>query len=204
MCSGFGFEGLHRPERIYGFVHHPNKSYFVIFYRQPTWKPLHRGFRRTRSHTQRPVQRCLFVSVNPFHARHVWELVESKTRTYHERVGSGRTRGVGAGPGRTGRRQTSAPRGQASLVPPEASKTSLQSVSLEARSSKTLCVQVSSVRSRARRHHDLVQVSSARSPRSRSSTQCSLAFALTSSGLETRVNGAPCARTPAGFRNRFS
>ena len=34
----------------------------------------------------RPVERRLFFSVNPFHARHVREPVESKTRTYHGRV----------------------------------------------------------------------------------------------------------------------
>ena len=48
-----------------------------------------------------------FLSLNLFHARHVWEIgvrrrykfVESKTRTYHKRVGSGRTAGWPGGVG---------------------------------------------------------------------------------------------------------
>ena len=64
--------------------------------------------------------------------------VESKTRTYHGRVGSGRTAGRTAGPGRTERRQNSSPRKQASLVPPKASRTRPLNVFPEARTSKIL------------------------------------------------------------------
>ena len=70
------------------------------------------------------------------------QLVESKTRTYHGRVGSGRTagrRGGGAGSGRTGRRQNISPRRQASLVPSKASKTRRLNVSPEARTSEFRC-----------------------------------------------------------------
>ena len=59
----------------------------------------------------------------------------------HTTGGSGRgaRRGGGAGLGRTGRRQNSSPRRQASLVPSKASKTRLLNVSSEARTSEILC-----------------------------------------------------------------
>ena len=50
----------------------------------------------------RPVEQRLFVFVNPFHARHVRELVESKTQTYHGRVASGRTAGRRSGTAQDG------------------------------------------------------------------------------------------------------
>ena len=53
--------------------------------------------------------------------------------------GQGARRGGGAGPGRTGRRQNSSPRRQASLAPPKASKKRFPNVSPEARTSKILC-----------------------------------------------------------------
>ena len=60
---------------------------------------------------------------------------ESKTRTYHGRVGSRRT----AGWRRTGRRQNGSPRRQPSLVPSKASKTRVLNVSPEARTCEILC-----------------------------------------------------------------
>ena len=65
----------------------------------------------------------------------------SNPKPGHTTGGSGRgaRRGGGAGPGRTGRRQNSSPRRQASLVPSKASKTRLLNVSPEARTSEILC-----------------------------------------------------------------
>ena len=65
----------------------------------------------------------------------------SNPKPGHTTGGSGRDtrRGGGAGPGRTGRRQNSTPRRQASFVPPKASKTRLLNVSPGARTSKILC-----------------------------------------------------------------
>ena len=64
----------------------------------------------------------------------------SSPKPGHTTSGSGRgaRRGGGAGLGRTGRRQNSTPRRQASLVPPKASKTRLLNVSPEARTSEIL------------------------------------------------------------------
>ena len=67
--------------------------------------------------------------------------VESKTRTYHGRIGSGRReagRRGGAGPGRTGRRRVGLPRTQPSLLPPSVSKTSVLNVSSRARTKEIL------------------------------------------------------------------
>ena len=55
------------------------------------------------------------------------------------RSGRGARPGGGAGPGRTGRRQNSSPRRQASLVPLKASKIRFLNVSPEARTSKIPC-----------------------------------------------------------------
>ena len=69
-------------------------------------------------------------------------LVESKTRTYHGRVGSGqRTAGQrgGAEPGRTGHRRIGSIRGQLSLFPSKASSTTVLHVSSEARTSEIRC-----------------------------------------------------------------
>ena len=73
---------------------------------------------------------------------HFRPLVESKTRTYHGRVGSGlRTTGQrgGAEPGRTGRRRIGSPRRQLTLAPPKASSTPVLNDSSEARTSEILC-----------------------------------------------------------------
>ena len=65
---------------------------------------------------------------------------ESKTRTYHGRVGSGRPmagqRG-GAEPGRTRRRRNGSPRRQLSLVPSKSSSTPVLNVSSEAERAKS-------------------------------------------------------------------
>ena len=66
-------------------------------------------------------------------------LVGPKTRTYHGWVWSGARRGGGAGLGRTGRRQNSSPRRQASLLPSKASETRRLKVSPEERTSEILC-----------------------------------------------------------------
>ena len=88
---------------------------------------IHRNLRRTnRNHTY------IYAMNKP---------VESKTRTYHGRVGAGRRtagRRRGAGPGRTGRRRIGSPRRQPSLVPSRASNTPVLNVSSEARTSETL------------------------------------------------------------------
>ena len=68
--------------------------------------------------------------------------VESKTRTYHGRVGTGRRtagRRGGAGPGRTGRRQIGSPRIQPSPLPSKASNTPVLNVSSGSRTSEMLC-----------------------------------------------------------------
>ena len=64
---------------------------------------------------------------------------ESKTRTYHGRVGLGRAAGRRGGSGRTGRRQNSPPRRQASFIPSKASTKCRLNVSPEARTSDILC-----------------------------------------------------------------
>ena len=68
--------------------------------------------------------------------------VESKTQTYHGRVGTGRRtaeRRGGADPGRTARRRIGSPRRQPSLVLSKASNTSVLNDSSEARASEILC-----------------------------------------------------------------
>ena len=68
--------------------------------------------------------------------------VESKTRTHHGRIGSGRRtagRWSGAGPGRTGRRRIGSPRKQPTLVLPKASKIPVINVSLEALTKEIPC-----------------------------------------------------------------
>ena len=65
--------------------------------------------------------------------------VESKTRTYHGRVGSRRTAGWRARLGRTGCQQNCSPRRLASLVSSKASKTRRLNISPEARTSEILC-----------------------------------------------------------------
>ena len=101
----------------------------------------------------RPDDGCLcFYTV--FHAWHIREIVakqlghviytrvESKTRTYHGQVGTGRRtagRRGGAGLGRVGRRWVSLPRRQPSLIPSRRSKKTLLGMSLEARTKETLC-----------------------------------------------------------------
>ena len=85
--------------------------------------------------------RRLVVFVNPFHARHVREFVESKTRVYRGRVGTGRRtagRWIGAGQGGAGRRRDGSPRKQPSFLPPTRSKKIIQGVFLEARTKETL------------------------------------------------------------------
>ena len=71
----------------------------------------------------------------------VWLFHLSNPKPGHATGGSGRgaQRGGRVGPGRTGRRQNSTPRRQASLVPPKASKKPCLNVSPEARTSETLC-----------------------------------------------------------------
>ena len=78
-------------------------------------------------------------STPPIECLHI--LVDSKARTYHGRVGSGRrTAGQrgGAEPGRTGRRPIGPPRRQLTLAPPKASSTTARNHSSEARTSETL------------------------------------------------------------------
>ena len=71
---------------------------------------------------------------------HTHILVESKTRTYHGRVGSGRRtagRRGGAGSCRTGRRRIVSPRRRPSLAPPKASNGPVLNDSSEERTSET-------------------------------------------------------------------
>ena len=75
--------------------------------------------------------------------RHILQLDEPKTRTYHGRVGSGRrTAGPwgGAEPGKTGRRRVGSPRRQPSLAPPiRPTKTFVRHVYVSARTSEMPC-----------------------------------------------------------------
>ena len=104
-----------------------------------------------------PVNRRVFVSVTPFHARHIREyshswssivllrivLVESKTRTYHGRVEAARRtagRRGGAKAGEMGCRQVGSPRIQPSLLFFNQSKNTLFGMSREARSIDFLCI----------------------------------------------------------------
>ena len=79
--------------------------------------------------------------------------VESKTRTYHERVASGRTARQRGETGQTERRQNSSPRGQASLVPAKAPKPSFLNIFPEARTSEIVCKPVDS---KTRTYHERV------------------------------------------------
>ena len=68
-------------------------------------------------------------------------LADSKTRTYHGRVGAGwRTAGWpgGAGPGSSGRRPSGSPRRYPSILPPRASKTTVLIVSWGERTKQSL------------------------------------------------------------------
>ena len=67
---------------------------------------------------------------------------ESKTRTYHGRVGAGRRTARRRGqavPGWRGRRRFGSPRRHLSLVPTRVAKTTVQNVSSEARTKEFLC-----------------------------------------------------------------
>ena len=131
---------LGRTEQVDRVICRAGSAYsFAAFYKKPTWVFLHwpewTCFFGAGAHAAMRFRRNLTETTCRIH-----QIVESKTRTCHGRVGSGSpAERVGAGSRKTGCQQNYSPGKQRSIVLSKASKTHRFNVSREARTSEILC-----------------------------------------------------------------